>query len=721
MKRLFAMLALLLPIAAAAETPLSCTAFEPVVSCNAATGQPVVTLTNTLSAGFDPDQVRVSSLSEGVVAIPNPANPLTLQLTGAQAGETVVLNLSAIATGAGSAEGLDKCCMGDVSVNIPAGFVCEVPHELSLSHVCTADPAGADALDVLCEITLHYAGAAPTASDPLLLTVAPKGAGWSPIGEVLASDAWVCGEAVAGNPIACHLDASLDPLVDWRDFSTTVALAFRTPASFENCVTASIGPSTANACWSTDLPRLQIAKLAPEACAPGDVCSFDLEVSNPGSLAYDGPLSIEDGFRRSSPPSAGLGEFTAIDPPLCAIGDLNSGLCAGNVSLAAGAVQRYRIDWTAPDLGASYSALNCARVVSLAGTALGDDEPYGGIEGLACAEAHVVAHVVAGASRGAAAPKPVEQGNVSLHLVKTAEPCTQNVAAQTYSCPFTLTLNNSGDADFIGPLVLSDSYGDAKPAEIATPDPDWTCAQTDQGAICDTPQISLAAQASFALPVSLTLPGLRKGGSLTNCAGLGMPEADGTAGPERVAMVQRILALQGQPIGPADGKTGPKTRAAVAALRADLGLEPSGGIDADLFASLLDKNAFAQEKQSCVTVDLAPMPAPPLVCDRATAVKASGVCQCRFDGMVRAGKTACGCAKGSSFVGGKGCVKSKTPAKNQPKTPTKTPPKQPDLRICPNGLPEIPGIGCVNIDILKKRGGKAAGSGCADPTGLQCG
>jgi peptidoglycan hydrolase-like protein with peptidoglycan-binding domain len=695
MKRLLALLALLLPLCAEAQTPQSCAAFTPEISCNAATGLPVVTLSNSLAGSFDPTQIKITSLTAGVQATPNPANPLALQLTGASAGQTVLLDLAALATGAGSAEGLDKCCMGELSVTIPPDFTCQRPPLLSLSNICTAEPASAETLDVTCEIALHFEGSPPA---PLTLSAAQTGPGWSLTSEPIASDNWSCASPANG-PITCQIDASLEPQAQWQDFTSTLITSFRTPKTFETCATASATGQSAKACWSTETPRLHLAKSAPETCAAGAPCGFTLTVTNPGPADYAGPLSISEAFRETTPPTPGLGDFTAITPPLCDIADLNAGLCAGSVSLPAGASQDYTLDWLPPDLGAAYpegyAALNCATAASLAGTATGDDTPFDGIEGLACASVKVPAQAgQTGASRGGPTPElPPATDKPLLDLVKTADPCKVNTAAQSYLCRFDLTITNTGNTAFAGPIALSDRFNDAK---IKTTPKDWTCAPTAFGALCDTPALQLAPQASTSLQIDLAVPGLAKGGSFDNCAALGLTDPEPSR--ENTALVQRILLEQGHNIGSADGVAGAKTRAAVATLQTERGLEPTGQIDPTLLTQLLP----AQTAESCVTVDLPPMPAPPLVCDRASTTKTAGQCACRYAGMVRAGRSACTCTKGTTLVAGKGCVKVRTQPKTPPKTQTTTPSTQPELRFCSNGLPEIPGVGCINLNLQKR-------------------
>ncbi|MGV8952119.1 MAG: peptidoglycan-binding domain-containing protein [Cypionkella sp.] len=706
--RLLILLALMLPGHALAQTPQACTAFTPEVSCNAATGLPIVTLHNTLAGSFDPNLIHITTATPGVTLMPNPSDPLALQLIGASAGQSITLSLDATAEGAGSAEGLDKCCMGDLSVTIPPGFTCERPTVFSLSHLCALEPIRATELGGLCTIALHYEGPAPEVS-PLLLSEHFEGMGWTLDGPVLSGEGWDCA-ALVGDTLNCKLPASAEPAADWQDFTSTLAVKLTTPRPFKSCASLITPAGKTEACWSSETPRLQLTKTAPATCAPGGTCSFEVTLTNPGTEAYNGPLSLQEAFRQTTPPTAGLGGFTAITPPLCPLADLNAGLCAGEVSLPAGAAQSYQIDWTPPDFGAPYSAVNCASAASLAGDALGDAEPFGGIAGLACATVQVT-----GEPPATAPEKTPETGLPQLTLSKTApEPCKVNVSSQIYRCGFELTLTNQAASPFSGSVAVQDRFGKPFPSGVNTEG--WTCDPTAEGLSCLVPDLFLAPQQATTFAMDLTLPGLAKGGSFENCARFAAPEA----ARDKSRLLQRLLLARGENIGKADGQIGAKTRAALVTLQAELGLEPTGAIDDQLMARILPD---LPATEACVTVDLPPMPAPPLVCDKATTVKDGGTCACRYRGMQRAGKQACACAKGTTLVAGKGCVASRTPPKKQTK-PSPTQPQQPPrdpipLRFCPNGLPEIPGVGCIQFN-PKPRGTTGSSILCSDPTGIKC-
>ena len=195
---------------------------------------------------------------------------------------------------------------------------------------------------------------------------------------------------------------------------------------------------------------------------------------------------------------------------------------------------------------------------------------------------------------------------------------------------------------------------------------------------------------------------------------------------------------RGLEAGPVDGDPGRKTYTALAKLRADLGLPISRAFDDALFKALgLPLQAAGQA--SCVTADLAPMPAPPLQCNTKTTVRDGESCACRYDNMDRSNVTSCQCRRGFALVAGKGCQKRVVPPKPAP-TPTPPPKSGPkcDLRStylrgdvcscidhknarnisktqcgCTNGLPMVNGK-CIPIKIRPKPegDGPAGAEGC---------
>lgn len=274
--------------------------------------------------------------------------------------------------------------------------------------------------------------------------------------------------------------------------------------------------------------------------------------------------------------------------------------------------------------------------------------------------------------------EPLEQDAVvqpaapalSIAKQQTAE-CVANRDSQTYDCGFRLSVTNTGNQPYVGPLVMTDTGGSpgirsAKPVSGNG----WSCGAVVRDTVsCTNPAVNLTPGATSYVDLRMKVKGLRKGGSYQNCASTGVtPDRK-----QRVALIQKIMNDRGLKAGPVDGDPGRKTYAALAKLRANLGLPVSREFDDALFIALglpLQQEGAA----SCVTADLAPMPAPPLQCNRKTTVQSGESCACRYDNMKHRNATSCQCRRGYSLVAGKGCRKVETP------TPTIEPGLKCDLR-----------------------------------------
>ena len=145
------------------EKPQLCTAFVPEFSCDTETGTPVVTLTNTLADQFDPTEVSITSQTSGITLLQSSPNALVYGLQGAQAGQNITLWGEAIAKGGGSLASLDKCCMGEISVQVPKDFTCEKPVVLDVTKTC--EDISGPVLMQQCKIDVHYEGPPPSPDD----------------------------------------------------------------------------------------------------------------------------------------------------------------------------------------------------------------------------------------------------------------------------------------------------------------------------------------------------------------------------------------------------------------------------------------------------------------------------------------------------------------------------------------------------------------------------
>lgn len=332
-----------------------CTAFTPELSCDA--GTPVVTLINTLAGQFDPTDISITSQTTGVTLLQSSPNALVYGLQGATAGQTVTLWAEAIAKGGGSAAGLDKCCMGEISLQIPQDFVCEPPVVLDVTKTC--EDISGPVLMQQCTIDVHYEGPPPSPA----LTMTDTLTGATLMGAPSSTDNWACSGT---SPASCSIDAASDPLIDWGNFNSTLVFNVRYQDAFENCAKAAASGAEDEACYSSADPDLTITKTAnQQQCVVGQPCDFTITVTNPSSSDFNGPLTLTDVVTTGQ-----LGQFTAITPPLCAPSDfLINGTCTGTASIPSGGSQAYVVTWLPPLDQNGYRATNCAGVSSAGGVA----------------------------------------------------------------------------------------------------------------------------------------------------------------------------------------------------------------------------------------------------------------------------------------------------------------------------------------------------------------
>lgn len=182
-------------------------------------------------------------------------------------------------------------------------------------------------------------------------------------------------------------------------------------------------------------------------------------------------------------------------------------------------------------------------------------------------------------------------------------------------------------------------------------------------------------------------------GRVELCGQLGIGASDRVG----TLALQKALARQGYDPGPLDGRLGPATRAALNLLAADAGLPPPVDAVPPQMLDLLGLSGFADANpandRDCAQTNLPRRPSGGAkrattgtadtgpACDPKTTALRGGVCQCRSKAMVRVSPTRCKAG--------------------------------PELRLCPNGLPEILGLGCPVVAPGCRRT-NAAGECCDD-------
>ena len=106
-------------------------------------------------------------------------------------------------------------------------------------------------------------------------------------------------------------------------------------------------------------------------------------------------------------------------------------------------------------------------------------------------------------------PAPIKGPN--LKLSKRADACVLNNAKARFECNFVITIANTGDTPFKGPITVRDVMLDADSVtmDVTTVAP-WSCEQQGDPGIglrsCTARDVSLDPQASTTLPLTVTVP-----------------------------------------------------------------------------------------------------------------------------------------------------------------------------------------------------------------------
>jgi peptidoglycan hydrolase-like protein with peptidoglycan-binding domain len=258
--------------------------------------------------------------------------------------------------------------------------------------------------------------------------------------------------------------------------------------------------------------------------------------------------------------------------------------------------------------------------------------------------------------------------------------CIVNEQSQTYSCDFALTVENAGSEPFDGPLNLLDAFGSPSPRNVGGITGDgWQCltASGVDEVSCLAPDMPLEAGASTTVEMSLTLPGARNGSAFENCVSFALPNNSVL----QAKILQTLLNDMGIDVGTVDGAVGPNTLAGIAEFQRQEGLPETGEVSEELLQAL-GLNAPAGE-QTCVSVNLPPMPEPPLTCDPSTTVLIDGACECRFSRMMQTSVSSCSCISGTEFDAGRGCIRPERQV-SEPRRPS-APSSTPSTPRCPAG------------------------------------
>jgi len=213
---------------------------------------------------------------------------------------------------------------------------------------------------------------------------------------------------------------------------------------------------------------------------------------------------------------------------------------------------------------------------------------------------------------GTPTPQPPTPGGASrfdLALTKSHTGVNCQIATP---CEFTITITNVGNADFTGPLYVSEHLSSGGGSVVASAP--WTCQPNSSGHVdlCYHLPLKLAPGASVDLALTTTLPVAFVGyPHIKNCAAvvwmMSVP-------PNNIAF-EKALALAGYNVGAIDDIIDATAQAAILQYQNDHGLSPTGTINDELRASLFGGDNGSGDinpanDQACVGITL-PTPATP--------------------------------------------------------------------------------------------------------------
>jgi len=238
-------------------------------------------------------------------------------------------------------------------------------------------------------------------------------------------------------------------------------------------------------------------------------------------------------------------------------------------------------------------------------------------------------------------------------------------------------------------------------------DSNVTCSSTAGATLCDW-QSPPNTNIIFKIPTS------QPEGTFEVCAEIGV----GAEPKLRAMALQAALNAQGFNVGAVDGLIGPATRAALAQMKSSAGITqddllPPAAMTLLGLGDYADANM--ENNRMCAT---ARIPKPPLVCDTRSTVRRDDTCQCRLRNMVRLNARSCACPKGTVASGGS-CVERKEPKAKAPVSKALVCDRNSTVQRgaecacryqgmrklsatrcgCKTGLPALPGVGCVSVNL----------------------
>jgi hypothetical protein len=380
---------------------------------------------------------------------------------------------------------------------LPVGPVSPVPPipdapGLHISKVCHPGPLGGV---IRCTITLTNVGwtltgpvgftdastvlAGPdTGSAVLISSAVPDGPDWicSPTPTSLFS----CQLAFAG--LLPGQSRSVEVRVDTGPLVATGNTGFR------NCASLAL-PWAGTQCVDHKT-QIVVKKTAPASCLPGGACTFDLSVTNSGSLPFAGDVLLSDSLFVDGGGAPVAAPIAAIAPSLGCAPDpvVLPFSCEAPLTLAAGETKTFSITATMPALPPNYWGHNCFSA-SAPGQPAPALPPGPGTDpnAVSCAWVPV------------GAPPPL----VNLQIGKSALDCHKQ-GADTVRCHYDITLKNTGPSPSIAPITFTETIpASSTLASIGAP---WSCVGGPPLYTCTTPAAPIIAPGDIlTIPVDIDL------------------------------------------------------------------------------------------------------------------------------------------------------------------------------------------------------------------------
>ena len=454
------------------------------------------------------------------------------------------------------------------------------------------------------------------------------------------------------------------------------------------------GKQTKEACATTTIlgkPRqsdLQVSTTPQGRCAVGETCGAVISLGNVGQANFaegielQGQLSPPVSIRVITPLPTG---WTCRTP-----GGGRYSCQAAPSEFAPGATARIGLALNIPSSVTQKQITHSVRIVWPPGK--GDANPANDLALFTVPVAAVVQ------------PRAYD-----LALAKTATGSCRPGQA----CRFRLRVLNQGVEAFEGAISIVDRFS-RRGVTLRGTAGGLSCQGSGATLSCMAANQVLKPGAQAIFLIDTTLPRVTRSTTLRNCAEIAAPGGINVDRPSRddIRALQLALNQAGYDAGTVDGVIGSRTRGAIAAARADLGLSRGAQIDEALVGALFgdtgQRDINPRNDSDCVTIELpapkvapAPPKQPPPSKPARPKKEPSKPVLCR-GGKVQVGNR-CVCPRGTTEVRGR-CVRPPTiqvipPA--PPKTVGCTGGKVPvgNRCVCPSGTTEVRGK-CLRLQVI---------------------